>query len=92
MNRNNIRNIYIPEGEWINFFTGEKITGKKWLLNEYYPLEIMPIFVKFNSVIPLYPDIVQSTNEMDLNKIIYLHIDKNFKGILNSKLLFKIFS
>jgi len=91
INKNGVRNIYIPEGEWINFFTGEYIKGNIWLLNQQYPLDIMPVWVKLNTQIPIYPEIVQSTNEMDLNKTIYLKIDKNFKGICNSELS-KIFN
>lgn len=91
MNENNIRDIYIPKGEWVNFFTGEKITGRQWLLNFYCPIEIMPVWVKFNSEIQIYPEIVQSTNEIDLNKSITLKIDHKFKGILYSTELSKIF-
>lgn len=91
MNKNNTRNIYIPEGDWVNFFTGEKISGKKWLINFYCPIELMPVWVKINSEIPIYPEIVQSTNEMNLNKSITIKINQNFKGILNSTELSKIF-
>jgi len=51
-NESNTRMIYFPEGEWINFHTGEVITGvanKKISI----PLEDMPIYVKKGAIIPM---------------------------------------
>ncbi len=45
------RKIYLPEGQWINYWTGEKLTGKK----EYQvnaPEEQLPLFIKEGSIIP----------------------------------------
>jgi alpha-D-xyloside xylohydrolase len=80
MNDEGIRDIYIPEGEWVDLFTGEKATPG-WLRRAKYPLERFPVFVKKNAVIPLYPEIVSCTDEMDLGKVIEYKVDSSFNGI-----------
>lgn len=86
MNSENRRDIYLPEGKWVNFFTGEVLTGQLWLKDVEVPLEDMPVYVKYGSVIPFYPEVVECTDEMDLSKSVDLRIDENFKGIWNEKL------
>lgn len=31
MNSENRRDVYLPEGQWVNFFTGEVLEGGRWL-------------------------------------------------------------
>ena len=38
------RNIYLPDGEWINIFTGEKFSGNQALKSYKVPLEAVPVF------------------------------------------------
>ena len=71
MNTEGIRDIYLPESKWVHFFTGEVFDGGQWLKKVSVPLEEMPVFVKYGSQIPLYPDEVSCTDEMDLSKTIY---------------------
>lgn len=80
MNSENRRDIYLPEGQWVNFFTGERLQGGRWLKEVYVPLEEMPVYVRENAVIPIYPEEVNCTDEMDLGKSIALRIDHNYKG------------
>ena len=48
------RLIYLPEGTWINYFTGEVyIGGKEYII--HLPIDQLGLFVKNNSIIPLYP-------------------------------------
>lgn len=81
MNSSNCRNVYLPEGKWINFFTGVNYQGERWIKKLHVPIEEMPVYVKEGSVIPFYPDKIQCTDDMDLNKAINITIDKSFKGI-----------
>ena len=48
------RMVYLPAGEWYDFWTGEKHTGG-WLMREA-PLDLCPIYVKAGTILPLYPD------------------------------------
>ncbi len=84
MNSENVRDIYLPEGEWIDFFTGERhivADGGKWLKNVEVPLERMPVFVRSGATIPVYPEHVDSTDDMDMSKVEEITVDGNFKGI-----------
>lgn len=69
MNPSGIRDIYLPEGAWVHFFTKEKYAGNRWLRNVETPLDQMPVFVKKGAGISVYRDRVSHTGEMDMKKI-----------------------
>lgn len=51
---NDIRNgIYLPEGIWIDYFTGEKYAGNSILNSFDVPIWKLPVFVKNGSIIPM---------------------------------------
>ena len=81
MNSENRRDIYLPEGEWTHLFTGEQYHGDQWLHDVEVPLEQMPVFVRRGAVIPVYPEHVECTDQMDMSKVKQLIIDEHFKGI-----------
>lgn len=68
------------EGTWVNFFTGERMEGGRWYYSVETPLELMPVFVRESARIPLYPDDVDSTDDMNLAKTTILEITPDFKG------------
>jgi alpha-D-xyloside xylohydrolase len=70
MNSENKRDIYLPEGKWVHFFTREVFEGSRWLKNVLVPLDEMPVFVKQGASIPMYPEDVNCTDEMDMSKVI----------------------
>ena len=81
MNSEDCRDIYLPEGKWVNFFTGERIEGGRWLYGVKVPLDEMPVYVREGDVISVYPEDVDCTDEMNLTKSVPLCIDADFKGI-----------
>ena len=81
MNSENKRDVYLPAGNWVNFFTGELFIGNCWLKKMTVALEDMPVWVKQGATIPLYPNSVSCTDEMDLQKSINVEINTGFKGI-----------
>ncbi len=81
INRENKRDIYLPEGLWVNFFTGERLEGGRWYYGVEVPLDQMPVFVRPGALIKMYPDDVDCTDQMDLNKSVTIEITKEFKGI-----------
>ena len=81
MNSDNRRDVYLPEGEWVNFFSGERLQGGQWLHNVEVPLELMPVYVRRGAVIPVYPEQVECTDEMDMAKVCHMVVDDGFKGI-----------
>lgn len=49
-----IRNgIYLPEGTWIDYFTGEQYEGNCILNNMETPLWKLPVFVKAGAIVPM---------------------------------------
>ena len=81
MNSEGKRNIYLPAGLWVNFFTGERLQGGRWYYNVEVPLDQMPVFVRPGSLIKLYPNDVDSTDDMDMSKVITIEITKDYKGL-----------
>lgn len=84
MNPDNTRDVYLPEGNWINFFDGKMETGNKWLKNYRTELEVMPLWVKNGAAISIYPENVQSTADMDPGKNVIIHFNEKYKGIKQS--------
>lgn len=68
---NDIRDgIYLPEGTWIDYFTGEKYQGNRVLNNFPAPLWKLPVFVKNGAIIPLTnPN--NNVSEIDKSRRIY---------------------
>ena len=49
--------LYLPAGtNWIDFWTGEMIKGRQIITKET-PIDIMPLYVKAGSIIPIGPDV-----------------------------------
>lgn len=63
------RDIYLPEGEWVNFFTGERHVGPCWLKGVDVPLDQMPVFCRPGTEIPVYEKEVRSTDDIDFNDV-----------------------
>ncbi|MFV0502940.1 MAG: TIM-barrel domain-containing protein [Lachnospirales bacterium] len=79
------RVTYLPsENNWYDFWTDELHTGGKEIISSA-PINIIPIYVKYGSIIPTYKE-VQSTNEID-NKdfdiTIYTGCDGDFNLYLD---------
>ena len=52
--RNGIRNgIYLPEGQWIDYFTGDVYEGGRILNNFDAPIWKLPLFVKAGAIVPM---------------------------------------
>jgi alpha-glucosidase (family GH31 glycosyl hydrolase) len=49
------KEIFLPSGEWFDYFTGQRYRGNQ-VVREKYPLDRMPVFVKSGSVLPVQPD------------------------------------
>lgn len=47
--------IYLPEGTWVDYWTGRLYTGPMTLNGYEAPLDTLPLFVKAGSVVPMWP-------------------------------------
>jgi alpha-glucosidase len=62
------RKVYLPKGQWVNFWSDEMLNGGA----EYEisaPLDTMPLFVRAGSVIPEYP-VMQYVNEKPIDEVL----------------------
>ena len=62
--------VYLPEGEWYDYFTNDKYEGSQYIIVDA-PIEKCPIFVKAGSIIPKYP-VMQYVGQ---NEIKEMHFD-----------------
>lgn len=46
------RMVYLPAGEWYDYWTKEKFTGETWIIKDA-PLDVCPIYIKAGSIIPM---------------------------------------
>lgn len=46
------RMVYLPEGEWYDYWTHEKHEGQSWIIKDA-PMDVCPIYVKAGSIIPM---------------------------------------
>ncbi|MES2278129.1 MAG: TIM-barrel domain-containing protein [Bacteroidota bacterium] len=68
---NDIRNgIYLPEGIWIDYFTGDKYTGNSIVNNFDAPIWKLPVFVKNGAIIPMTNP---NNNVSEINKKIRIY-------------------
>jgi alpha-D-xyloside xylohydrolase len=80
------RDVYLPEGKWVDFWSGEHFDGSRWLRGVEVPLERMPVYVRWGAQVAVYPEPVQCTDKMDLDKAILLAFDQGYQGFANSVL------
>jgi alpha-D-xyloside xylohydrolase len=86
MNSENQRDVYLPEGTWVNLFSGKITKEGQWLKDFECPLDEMPVWVKYESVVLVYPYHVSNTDEIDLTKTVQLKFDESYTGLENSVL------
>lgn len=48
------RHVYLPEGTWVDFWTGNRVTGPAHLLAAA-PLERLPLYVRAGAILPMGP-------------------------------------
>ena len=47
--------VYLPQGQWLDFWTEELLTGPVWV-EQKVPLDSLPLYIRQNSVIPTGPE------------------------------------
>jgi alpha-D-xyloside xylohydrolase len=62
LTKNNHRSIYLPDGCWYDFWTGERLNGKQWIDREV-DLETIPAYIRGGIALPL-AKLSQSTDDL----------------------------
>lgn len=70
--RQHIQKVYLPQGEWQLLYNGERYTGAQ-LIRMDTPIEILPVFVKSGSILPLLAEAPQHQAE-ELADVLCLHV------------------
>jgi alpha-D-xyloside xylohydrolase len=84
LNSKGIRDVYLPQGKWIDLWTGEQIQGPVMLKKAASSIERIPVYAVKDAEIRVYPEKVLCTDAMDLNKAEKLIFDADYKGLTNS--------
>ncbi|HTF28754.1 MAG TPA: TIM-barrel domain-containing protein, partial [Flavitalea sp.] len=73
------RNVYLPEGDWYDWWTSEKIKGRQTITKEVN-LSVMPIYVRAGAIIPVDPIRQYTSQKVDepTTLKIYSGADGNF--------------
>ena len=64
--------VYLPEGDWYDYWSGEKLEGGRYVIRRA-ALDECPLFVKAGSVIPCYPEMDHISGEKDRELILKVY-------------------
>lgn len=76
------KKVYLPKGEWYDFYSDQLIKGEKEILKET-PAYQIPVFVKASSVIPMQ-SLVLSTKEKP-GDTLFIHV---YNGTVNNQYVY----
>ncbi len=67
LDEGNRRRLYLPAGEWVDFWSKETFSGGRWLWVDA-PLGVLPLFVRGGAMVPFGPP-VQHVDELPLDPL-----------------------
>ena len=62
------RQVYLPKGRWIDYFTGRVFDGPRTIESYDVPIDSTPLFIKAGAIIPMGPELCYA-NEKPLSPI-----------------------
>jgi alpha-glucosidase len=62
------KTLWLPEGEWIEWFTGSRLRGPK-VVQRYFAIDEIPLYVRAGSIIPMQPK-MNRTSERPVDPLI----------------------
>jgi hypothetical protein len=69
LSESGVRNgIYLPAGQWIDYWNGSIVSGPITINHYPVPLDILPVFVRGGAIIPMWPD-MQYPGERSANPL-----------------------
>ena len=73
------REVYLPEGGWYDFYTGEYLSGSRTVVADA-PYERMPLYARAGSIIPFGPEIEWSDEKpaAEIRLFVYSGADADF--------------
>jgi alpha-glucosidase len=74
------RSVYLPEGRWYDYWTGEVLEGGQ-TVTVPAPLERLPLFVRAGAVLPHWPEMAY-TSEKPVETLIYRVYPGEFETVI----------
>lgn len=73
---------WLPQGEWINMYTGQRITGDT-IFEESFALNEVPVYVKSGAIIPMQSitDVLHKKGEKENRRVLTVFTGNNGKAI-----------
>ena len=62
------KDVYLPAGDWYNFWTNEKLAGGRWV-KVAAPIDRIPLFVRAGSIVPMGADIQSTATHQAISEI-----------------------
>ncbi len=73
------RDVYLPEGRWVDYWTGEIHDGRQTVVRDA-PVDTMPLYVKQGSIVPMGPA-MQYTDEKPTEELeLHVYADDRAEG------------
>ncbi len=85
LNESGKRNVYLPEGRWVDFWSGEVLNAPLHLRGVRSPLSRLPLYVRYGADIT-FAEPVPNTRHLAEAKRITIRFDENYAGFDNSRL------
>ena len=86
LNEAGVRSVYLPEGTWVDFWTGDLVEGRRRYGERTWPSGRIPLYLRFGAEIPYYPDRVACTDRMTQGRNAVLSVDSSYRGIAETEL------
>jgi alpha-D-xyloside xylohydrolase len=67
LDETNRRRLYLPAGEWVDYWSGARLHGGRWLAVEA-ALDVLPLYVKAGAILP-YGPVLQYVDERPLDPL-----------------------
>ena len=62
------KSVYLPAGDWYDFWTNEKLAGGRWI-KVSAPIERIPVFVRAGSIVPTGADIPSTATHQAIREL-----------------------
>ena len=73
------RTVYLPAGEWIDFWTGELIDSEGGTVVRPAPIDVIPVFVRAGALIPRAVEGIDTLFPDDVDNIVSYHEVTGFR-------------
>jgi len=76
-----VRRVYLPEGNWFDWWTGRKVEGKRWI-DRPVDLATLPLYARAGAIVPLDPVRQFTAQTVAGPTTLRVHPGANGEGIL----------